>query len=40
MFTTVGGSGEPTSYFIYFVIILGGYFGYNFYRKRKKKANA
>lgn len=40
MFTTVGGSGQPVSYFIYFVIALAGYFGYNFYRKRKKKANA
>jgi signal peptidase I len=40
MFTTVGGSGEPVSYFIYFVIALAGYYGYSFYRKRKKKANA
>jgi signal peptidase I len=37
LFTTVGGSGEPVSYFIYFVILLAGWFGFDFYRKRKKK---
>ncbi|WP_438712716.1 signal peptidase I [Aquimarina muelleri] len=38
MFTTVGGSGEPVSYFKYFIILLAGYFIYNQYRKRKKGA--
>ncbi|RDK87249.1 signal peptidase I [Marinirhabdus gelatinilytica] len=37
-FTTVGGSGKPVSYFIYFVIAVIGLFGYNFFRKRKKSA--
>lgn len=37
LFTTVGGSGEPVSYFIYFAILLAGWFGFDFYRKRKKK---
>jgi len=36
MFTTVGLSGEPTSYFNYFIIVLLGYFGYSYYRGRKK----
>ncbi|KAA1246452.1 signal peptidase I [Aquimarina sp. RZ0] len=38
LFTTVGGDGEPRSYFYYFLIALAGWFGFNFYRK-KKKAN-
>jgi signal peptidase I len=37
MFTTVGGNGEPVSFFKYFVILLAGWFGFDFYRKRKKK---
>ena len=37
LFTTVGGSGEPVSYFIYFVIAVAAWFGFDFYRKRKKK---
>ena len=36
-FTTVGGSGKPVSYLPYFLIALGGWFGYRFYRKRKKQ---
>ena len=36
-FTTVSGSGKPTSYFGYFVIAVIAYFGFDFYRKRKKK---
>ena len=39
MFTTVGGSGEPISYFRYFLIALVGFFVFDFFRK-KKKANA
>lgn len=38
MFTTVGGSGEPVSYFRYFLIVLAAWFAYDFFRKRKKKA--
>lgn len=37
MFTTVGGEGEPVSYFPYFIIILAGWFGYSFFRKKKKQ---
>lgn len=37
MFTTVGGSGEPVSYFRYFLIVLAGWFIFDFLRKRKKK---
>ena len=36
MFTTVGGEGEPVSYFPYFIILLAGWFGYSFFRKKKK----
>lgn len=36
LFTTVGGSGEPTSYLPYFVIALLVWFGFNYFRKRKK----
>lgn len=36
VFTTVGGSGKPTSYFIPFLVVLGLIFGFNKYRKRKK----
>lgn len=38
MFTTVNGSGKPTSYLIYFLVGLGLYFGgMKFYKNRKKK---
>ena len=40
MFTTVGGSGKPVSYFNYFLIALMGYFVVNYYRKQKKKNNS
>ena len=36
MFTTVGGDGEPRSYFKVFLILLMGYFVINYYRKKKK----
>jgi signal peptidase I len=39
LFTTVGGSGEPVSYLLYFVIALIGYFGYSFIRKNRKKVS-
>lgn len=37
-FTTVGGSGKATSYFIPFIIFLLGSIGFNKWRKRKKAA--
>ena len=36
LFTTVGGSGKPTSYFIPFLVLMAGLFGFNKWRKRKK----
>ena len=36
VFTTVGGSGEPKSYFKYFLILLVGWFVFDFFRKRRK----
>jgi len=36
LFTTVGGSGEPVSYFKYFLILLVGWIIYGQYKKRKK----
>ncbi|QHI38999.1 Signal peptidase I [Kordia antarctica] len=38
MFTTVSGEGKPVSYFIYFVILLSGWFVFNYFRKKKKAA--
>lgn len=38
MFTTVGGSGKPVSYLVYFLIALAGWIIYSQYRKRKKGA--
>ncbi len=37
LFTTVGGSGKPTSYLLVFVILLIAYFAFSFYKKRKSK---
>jgi signal peptidase I len=37
MFTTVGGSGAPKSYLSYFLMALVGYYGWDYWRKRKKK---
>lgn len=36
VFTTVGGSGEPVSYFRYFLIALGAWMLFNFFRKKRK----
>jgi signal peptidase I len=36
LFTTVGGDGEPVSYFKYFIILLAGWFVFDFFRKKKK----
>ncbi len=38
LFTTVGGSGQPVSYFIPFLVILFGWMGYNKWRRRKKNS--
>lgn len=38
IFTTVGGSGEPVSYFKYFLLLLAGYFVFDFFRKKKSKS--
>ncbi len=40
IFTTVSGSGEPQSYFKYFLILLAGWFIFDFVRKRKKSKEA
>ena len=37
IFTTVGGDGEPRSYFRYFLFLLVGYFVFDFFRKRRRK---
>lgn len=37
VFTTVGGDGEPYSYFRWFLFALAGYFVVDYLRKRKKK---
>ncbi len=37
VFTTVGGNGEPVSYFKWFLVALVGWFGFDFFRKRRKK---
>jgi len=39
-FTTVSGEGQPESYFKYFLIILGAYFVWDWYRGKKKKKEA
>lgn len=40
MFTTVGGDGEPVSYFKWFLVFLAGYFVFDFFRKKKAKAKS
>jgi signal peptidase I len=37
LFTTVGYGGEPRSYFVYFLIFVGIWQGYVFYKKKKGK---
>ncbi len=36
LFTTVGGSGKPTSYLYYFIALLALYFGYTTFKKKKE----
>lgn len=40
VFTTVGGDGEPVSYFRYFLIALAGWFVFDFFRKKRKKVDS
>lgn len=37
IFTTVNGTGQPVSYFKWFLIALAGYFAFDYFWKRKKK---
>lgn len=37
LFTTVSGDGQPVSYFKYFLVVLAIWFGYDWYRNKKKK---
>jgi signal peptidase I len=37
-FTTVSGKGETTSYFIPFLVLLAGWFGFRWFQKKRKKA--
>ncbi|KAB8155299.1 signal peptidase I [Kordia sp. TARA_039_SRF] len=39
LFTTVSGEGEPISYFPYFLVALAGWFGFSYYRKRKRESS-
>jgi signal peptidase I len=38
VFTTVGGSGKPVSYLYPFLGVLALWFGFSYYKKRKKAA--
>ncbi len=40
MFTTVGGSGEPVSYLKYFLMFVGAWIIFSFFRKKRKKKKA
>ncbi len=40
LFTTVGGDGEPVSYFKYFLILLAGWFVFDYFRNKKKTKEA
>lgn len=40
MFTTVGGDGQPYSYFKFFLIALAAYFGISYFMKKRKDAKA
>jgi signal peptidase I len=37
LFTTVGGSGQPVSYLIPFLVVVLGWTGFNKWRRRKKE---
>ena len=36
-FTTVSGDGEPHSYFKYFLVLLAGWFVFDFFRKKRRQ---
>ncbi|RZJ72340.1 MAG: signal peptidase I [Flavobacterium sp.] len=36
LFTTVGGDGQPVSYFKYFLIVLAAWFVFDYFRKKKR----
>ena len=38
LFTTVGGSGKPTSYLLVVLLLIAGYIAYSRFRKKKKNA--
>ncbi len=40
LFTTVGGEGQPYSYFKFFLMALAAYFGITFYLDKKRQANS
>lgn len=37
LFTTVSGEGEPQSFFKVFLLLLAGYFGFDYFRKKRKE---
>ena len=37
LFTTVSGTGQPQSYFKYFLFALAGYFAFDYFRNKKRK---
>ncbi len=39
-FTTVGGDGEPRSYFRYFLMVLAGWFVFDYFRKKRKNSKS
>ena len=39
LFTTVGGDGEPFSYFKYFLILVAAWYGYIYFKNKKKAEN-
>ncbi len=39
IFTTIGGDGEPRSYFRHFLVLLASWFAFDYFRKRKRKKN-
>jgi signal peptidase I len=40
LFSTVGGDGQPTSYFVYFLVLLAGWFGFDYFRNKKARQNS
>jgi len=40
LFTTVGGEGQPYSYFKFFLIALAAYFGITFFLNKRRESNS